>query len=162
MALQVKNILWPTDFSPLSLAAIDCIRGYRDVFKAKLHVIHVCLPPMTPIIGMPPPAAAQLLMEPKDVLKPAEAQLKRLVEDKFGTPNRVQYEAIIGTPWVEVCNYARENKIDLIILATHGRTGLRHVMLGSVAERIVQHAPCPVLVVRGAAGASTKRTSKKR
>ena len=159
MALQLKSILWPTDFSQLSLAALDCIRGFRDVFDAKLHVVHVCLPPMTPAIGLPPPASVELLMQPHDLLKPAQAQLKRLVEEKFDSPNRIKYEAVIGTPWLEVCNYARDNEIDLIILATHGRTGLRHVMLGSVAERIVQHAPCPVLVVRDAAGDSAKRST---
>jgi len=60
-------------------------------------------------------------------------------------------KAILGTSWTTICGYAERAEIDLIVVATHGRTGLRHVLIGSTAERIVQHAPCPVLVVKSPA-----------
>jgi nucleotide-binding universal stress UspA family protein len=77
----------------------------------------------------------------------ARGHLERLVGELF--PGEVvQQEVLVGNPWDETCVYARRHGVDLIVVATHGRTGLKHVLLGSVAERIVQHAPCPVLVVK--------------
>jgi nucleotide-binding universal stress UspA family protein len=55
---------------------------------------------------------------------------------------------VVGTPWYEICRYARDAEIDLIVIATHGATGLRHLLMGSTAERVVQHATAPVLAVK--------------
>ncbi len=60
----------------------------------------------------------------------------------------VMTEVQMGRPFIEIIRYAREKKIDLIVLGTHGRSGLKHVLLGSVAERVVRKAPCPVLTIR--------------
>jgi nucleotide-binding universal stress UspA family protein len=57
-------------------------------------------------------------------------------------------DVLFGNPWSVICQYAKDAQIDLLVVSTHGRTGLRHVLIGSTAERIVQHAPCPVLVVK--------------
>jgi nucleotide-binding universal stress UspA family protein len=57
-------------------------------------------------------------------------------------------EAFLGNPWRGVCDYAERQGIDLVVIATHGRTGLQHALIGSTAEKIVRHAPCPVLVVK--------------
>lgn len=162
--MAIKRVLWPTDFSPSSIAAASRVREFCYAFDARLFVVHVCPSPMAPIIGAVPPPSVQLLMRPHEFLKPADAQLKKLVEEQFepleSLRHRVRHEALIGTAWLEVCNYARDNQIDLIILATHGHTGLRHVMLGSVAERIVQHAKCAVLVVKSPAKIKAIRPRK--
>jgi nucleotide-binding universal stress UspA family protein len=148
MIVNPKRILWPTDFSSLSLKAAAYARGFRDVFRAELWVVHVCLPPMLPTMDFPPAAAAELAPQPQELLRDATTRLRRLVGEQFEDAQRVRFEAVMGTPWLEVCNFAAKNAIDLIVIATHGRTGLQHVLMGSVAERIVQHAPCPVLVVK--------------
>lgn len=148
MIVSPKRILWPTDFSPLSLKAADYARGFRDVFQAELWVVHVCTPPVNPALDFPPAVAPAPAPSPDDLVEPARIRLKRLVEAQFEESAGIRSAVLLGIPWLEVCNYARDNQIDLIIIATHGRTGLRHVLMGSVAERIVQHAPCPVLVVR--------------
>jgi nucleotide-binding universal stress UspA family protein len=57
-------------------------------------------------------------------------------------------EAVVGRPFMEILGYAKDRHVDLIVIGTHGRSGLRHVLLGSVAERVVRKAPCPVLTIR--------------
>ncbi|MBI5863595.1 MAG: universal stress protein [Planctomycetes bacterium] len=66
----------------------------------------------------------------------------------FADYPRLIQEVRVGNPWPMICEYARLSEIDLIVVTTHGRTGLGHAIIGSTAERIVQHAPCPVLVVK--------------
>jgi nucleotide-binding universal stress UspA family protein len=74
--------------------------------------------------------------------------LEQLCGREIGSRGRFQVQVRDGVPWEEVVTAARESNTDLIILSTHGRTGLSHALLGSVAERVMRHAPCPVLVVR--------------
>jgi universal stress protein A len=163
--MPVKRILWPTDLSPLSIAAAGSVREFCDAFDAKLFVVCVCPSPVAPHIGSIPPPSVQLLMRPHELLGPAEAGLKTLIEEQFHSSrpggHQIKHEALFGTPWLEVCNYSRDNKIDLIILATHGHTGMRHALLGSVAERIVQHAPCAVLVVKSKMNSAKKHRKAK-
>jgi nucleotide-binding universal stress UspA family protein len=77
-----------------------------------------------------------------------EQMIERLQSLDAGSGVKTQHIVRLGRAWQEVIEIAREQKSDLIILATHGYTGLKHVLLGSVAEKIVRHAPCPVLSVR--------------
>jgi nucleotide-binding universal stress UspA family protein len=148
MIINPKRILWPTDFSPLSLKAADYANGFRDIFDAELHVIHVCQPLVNPSLNIPVTSGVDLGVTAADLVGAANAQLKRLCGEQFRGDKGVKYEALVGNAWQEVCAYANRAGVDLIIVATHGRTGLKHVLLGSVAERIVQHASCPVLVVK--------------
>ena len=136
MIINPKRILWPTDFSPLSLKAADYAKAFCETFDAELHVIHVREPLASPTVDVP--LADGVI----------NTQLRRLCDEVFHGDKRVRFEARSGTPWFEVCAYADRAEADLIIVASHGRSGLKHVLLGSVAERIVQHASCPVLVVK--------------
>jgi nucleotide-binding universal stress UspA family protein len=145
---QTENILWPTDFSPQSLTAADYVKEYCSTFGAKLHVIHVCQPILNPALGVPVGGGVDVGVSQAELLGAANAQLKRLCEEVFARGGDVSFEALVGNPWQETCAYAQRNRVDLIIVATHGRSGLQHVLMGSVAERIVQHAACPVLVVK--------------
>jgi nucleotide-binding universal stress UspA family protein len=148
MVISPKRILWATDFSDLSLTAGKYARGFCEVFGAELHVLHVCTPLVSPDVAVAFPTGIELSVSDDEVLKSAQAHLKRLIADQLTDLPGVQVATRIGNPWSEVCRYADENGIDLIIVATHGSTGLRHVLIGSTAERVVQHARCPVLTVK--------------
>lgn len=145
--LKLKRVLFPTDFSTNSKVAQDYACELAKHFHAELHILYV-LQEMLLITTDP----GQLLMTPTvDVdaaRKSAEQALERL-------PDAGQREGLTvvratgeGSPFVEIVRYARENDIDLIVLGTHGRTGLKHVFLGSVAENVVRKASCPVLTIR--------------
>jgi nucleotide-binding universal stress UspA family protein len=148
MIVSPKKILWPTDFSDLSRKAAEYARGFRDVFGSELHVLHVCPLLVGPGAVYPLASGLELAVPDTDLPKLVEEKLKPLADELFGTEGVVVCKAVSGNPWIETCRYARKNGIDLIIVATHGLTGLKHALVGSVAEKIVQHASCPVLTVR--------------
>ena len=77
-----------------------------------------------------------------------ETELKEWVDQRFDHQTNMRLEIRVGTSYVDIVRYAREHDIDLIVLGSHGRTGLMHALLGSVAERVIRKAPCPVLTVR--------------
>ncbi len=143
------NILWPTDFSDLSTAAVPYVRQYREIFQAKVHVIHVCVPVPDPDFLPDSVALSDADIQlTRTWFEASKDQVQRMVDEHLvGIPDVVT-KVIRGHPWHEICGYAKESGIDLIILGTHGRTGLRHALMGSVAERVVQHAHCPVLTFK--------------
>ena len=149
MKIEPKRLLWPTDFSDLSMKAEPYVRGYRDTFGAELHLVHVCLPLVS--CGYEVAEAQEQLMQG------AHAQLAQFVAEQFGADSRVKSATLLGSPWSQICAYAGDNEVDLIVMATHGRTGLPHLFIGSTAERVVRHAPCPVLTVRSIQQDSTFR-----
>lgn len=143
MPRDFKTILCGTDFSDASYGAL----GYALRF-ARISDGHVIL---THIVHVP---AGDLLGEQAYTLNFAEAErrarklLAEVHEKRLeGYPN-CELRVDIGDPAEQIINLARERKADLIITATHGRSGLSHLIMGSVAEKIIRHAPCPVLVVR--------------
>ena len=148
MKISPKNIQWPTDFSALSLKAARYARAFREPFGGTLHVIHVVPPPLAPDVSVILPAEVPIAVTEPELLDASRRGLERVVAEQFGKTAGVQMEVFYGTPWMGVCDYAKRSAIDLLVIATHGRTGLGHVLIGSTAERIVQHAPCPVLTVK--------------
>lgn len=148
MTLRLRRVLWPTDFSELSSKAGRYARGLREVFGCEVHVIHVLPPPLVADVSVMIPAEVPLTVEDPGLLESAREGLKKLVKELFGESTGVVTEVLCGNPWMTICGYARRREIDLIVAATHGRTGLSHAFIGSTAERIVQHAPCPVLTVK--------------
>jgi len=141
--IQINRILTPTDFSDCSGTAIDyaCELGVR--FEADVHLLHVV---ETPTLAVPSPGAPI----PGNLLEEAEVAAAQELEE-YGTGRaelEVSRRIVRGTPFLEIIRYAKQNGIDLIVLGTHGRSGVEHVLIGSVAERVVRKAPCPVLVVR--------------
>jgi nucleotide-binding universal stress UspA family protein len=78
----------------------------------------------------------------------AKVRLQKITKDLFAERPPIVYEVLVGAPWAGICDYAKRVGIDLIVTATHGLTGLHYVLIGSTAERVVQHAPCPVLTVK--------------
>ena len=145
--MNVQRILFPTDFSELSQAAEKSACELADRFGAELHVLHV----LHDLFLTMPQTAAALLIPPnalEDVINFAEAEIQKVPSAAWASGKKVVRVVRIGTTHDTIVQYANENAIDLIVIGTHGRTGLSHVLLGSVAERVVQHAPCSVLTVR--------------
>ena len=147
MIVSPKRILWPTDFSPLSCKAAEYARGFQDIFGADLHVVNVCQPAINPSVGLSAAYFDPVSLN-TEIMEAAASQLEKIVQEVFPGDKTIGREVLMGSPWYEICAYARTHEVDLIIVATHGRSGLKHVLMGSVAERIVQHAMCPVLVVK--------------
>jgi nucleotide-binding universal stress UspA family protein len=148
MNLSPKKILWPTDFSELSHEAGQYAREYQKVFGAELHVIHVCQPVDTPGLELEASPGIGLSISQENLVEASRRRMEQFVRSQFPTDARVTCESLVGQAWPEICDYAKRVEADLIIMATHGLTGLRHVVIGSTAERVVQHAHCPVLTVK--------------
>lgn len=148
MPIRAKRILWPTDFSDLSLHACRYAAAFREQFGSELHVIHVLATPVPFEAGMTVPADIPISAADPELLQSAQEALAELVVEQFSTREGIVLEAFFGSAWHGVCEYAREKQIELIVIGTHGRTGIQHALIGSTAERIVQHAPCPVLTVK--------------
>lgn len=143
---DIKNILVPIDFSDYSKKALHFSVSFAEKFEAKLFLIYVIEPMVYPAdfsMGQVTLPASDL-----DIDTRAEEELKTLVDKDLKYP-REKVETIIktGKPFVEINETAEEKDIDLIIIATHGHTGVEHMLFGSTAEKVVRKAPCPVLTI---------------
>src|SRR5450755_3036142 len=144
-ALQIQTILVPLDFSRASIEALKYAVMVAADFGANIHLVHVQADDELPAI----PRAAGLMLGCRDVME--------LMQDRHGpmaTKHEVHFgmencHVLTGRPFREICKLADTIAADLIVLPTRGHTGLRHIVLGSTAERVVRFANCPVLVPRG-------------
>lgn len=145
--LKLKKILVPVDFSDFSKKALHYALPFAEQFDASITLLHVVEPVIYPVdYAVVPPAMEDANLA---LAREAREKLARLGQENIEA-NHLRAETIVvtGHPYQEITRIAKERNIDLIILATHGYTGLKHVYLGSTAERVVRHAPCPVLTVR--------------
>jgi nucleotide-binding universal stress UspA family protein len=142
--LAPKRILVPTDFSSTSMAALKYAVLYARQFGASLDLLHVLEPPpfLSDLKDVP------LAMTEQEATKKATAELANLARREVDAAVPITPLVRSGKAYVEITEAARELQADLIVIATHGYTGLKHTLLGSVAERVIRHAGCPVLVVR--------------
>jgi nucleotide-binding universal stress UspA family protein len=145
---ELKRILVPTDFSEHSeRAAAYAVELARRYQAEEVHCIHVSDIPAdllaTSAYYMTGPSEQFIEQVRREGRKSLDAFARKHLE---GAPVRTAF--LEGRPFVEIIRYARENQIDLIVISTHGRTGLKHALFGSVAEKVVRKAPCPVLVVK--------------
>ncbi len=143
--ITLQNILVPSDFSECSDRAVRYGLELARKFDATLHLLHVVQDPMTM-----PWAAEGLAVPMLEVVeqwqKQAEERLKALVPP--ADRGRVRVASNVAAPYPEILRFAAEQGIDLIVMGTHGRGGVSHLLLGSIAEKVVRRAPCPVLTVR--------------
>lgn len=144
--IDIKRILVPVDFSDSSSKAIRYGAEFAQRFGAELILVHILELPFYPVeqgLGMVPPGM------PDEVIPEVES---RLAEERAaaGVDAAIAVRLIVreGKPFVELIRLAREESVDLIIIPTHGRTGLPHLLIGSTAERVATQATCPVLVMR--------------
>lgn len=148
MTIQPTRVLWPTDFSEQSCLGGRYARAFAQAFAAELHVLHVCQPLFAPGVDLPLSAGLNVGVSQKELLDAADSRMKHLVAREFPDWPRLKQDVCVGVPWQEICSYVEAANIDLIVIGTHGYTGLRHALIGSTAERVVQHARCPVLTVK--------------
>ncbi len=149
--MTIHKILCPVDFSESSGAALGlAVRLAKDA-GATVTLAHVVQPSyvLAPDAGYVLRSIQDVASQEADTgLAACKADGERIAP---GVP--IEVVRLDGTPWDSLCRQAREGAFDLIVMGTHGRTGLAHALVGSVAERVVRHAPCPVLVTRAAAAA---------
>jgi nucleotide-binding universal stress UspA family protein len=146
MAIEFKRILLPTDFSTYSATATAYACELVTRFDAELHLLHTLEVHLaaTPGFGM----GLALPQYTHESRAAAEKALAGVLDPPWAAGRKVVPAVVEGSPKVEIVRYARTHEIDLIVLATHGRSGLAQVLIGSVAESVVRTAPCPVLTVR--------------
>ena len=147
MSAAITTILVPTDFSPASKAAVDYARLLAERFGATLHLVHVCEEPVMAAAWTEGYALTLLDMR-EQIKESSEKQLAQLAGALAAVP--VSTEVLSGAPAKAIVDLARRRHDSLIVMGTHGYVGLNHLLLGSVAERVVRTAPCPVLTVRPA------------
>lgn len=143
--LDLKKILVPTDFSSHSEKALRYGTELAGKFGSELHLMHVVEPlPIFFAEGayVPPDSTAEM----KSAAKKKLEEFDSVPQSRF----QVVRSVVEGHPFVEIVKYAKEANIDLVIVGTHGRGAIAHMLLGSEAEKVVRKAPCPVLVVRDA------------
>ena len=155
---MIRRILVPTDFSAPSDAALDYARQLAEKVGASVHLLHVVEESFA--TG---PIASEMYMAGTGrtiaaVMKDAQARLSHRVTAADRARLRMTSEVVGGSSASTIVDYAAENGFDLIVMGTHGRRGMAHLMMGSVAERVVRAAPCPVMTVRTAPARGTGRT----
>jgi len=135
---QFNKILCPVDFDQNSLLALEVATELAEERKATLDLLHVVAMPPGPEVALP-----FAKME-----SAARTKLERLVRQKVSSKVSYQVEIMMGDPGAEIIQAAKRLGTNLIVMATHGRKGIRHLVLGSVAEQVIREAPCPVLAVK--------------
>ncbi|MCP5145520.1 MAG: universal stress protein [Gammaproteobacteria bacterium] len=145
--LEFKRILYPTDFSPSGNRALGIACELARRFGAELHVMHV-VQDIAAIAAYGVTEAYLPVEWRKEVKAQAEKSLLEVPDAAVGAGVNVVRVVAEGAPYYEILNYAKEQGVDLIVMGTHGRTGLPHMLMGSVAERVVREAPCAVMTIR--------------
>ncbi len=144
--LPFRRILFPTDFSEPAEYAWPYALTFAEEFGAEVHLVHVVSPPprLTEAyaVNFNPEKMVHSLTEE------ANASMDQQIEKAKARGLIFHREVRVGVDYREIIDYAAKHDIDLIVMATHGRTGLAHVLLGSVAEKVVRKAPCPVLTIK--------------
>ncbi|MFA5831951.1 MAG: universal stress protein [Bacteroidota bacterium] len=145
-AIGLKKILVPIDFSDNSKKALRYAIPFAQQFNASLILVYIVEPTIYPSdfgfgqVGFPDVE--------KELHEKAISEMSALIDAVVPKTLNTQTMVGSGIPFVEITTFAKEQEVDMIIVATHGRTGVEHILFGSTAEKIIRKAPCPVLVVR--------------
>lgn len=145
--IRISNVLVATDFGPASDKALSYGREFARTFGAKLHVLHVVENPM--VYAGPDAVGVNFARFQADL----EAAAQKSLDQVVSADDRRELNAVAVTrtgtgPAYEIAGYAKQAGIDIVIIGTHGRGLISHLLMGSVAEKLVRIAPCPVLTVR--------------
>lgn len=143
----IKNILLPTDLSKTSLTAASFALDIAAQYNAKIHLLYV-LEKTPPILAI---RSIDISEEKiiKEIDEDAKSQMNEVLKKVKEINNNIEVTPVInkGLDYEEIINYSKNAGIDLIVIATHGRTGLLHTLLGSVAEKVIRYSKIPVLVI---------------
>ena len=141
--MTAQHVLVPLDFSAYAEQALDSAIALAQKLQARVTLLHVIQPPVNVTGGIWPSST---------FLQDLEAAITRDMEGYLARVTAAglagEIAIVHGVPFQEILDTAKARQVDLIIMGTHGRTGLSHVLLGSVAEKVVRLAPCPVLIAR--------------
>jgi universal stress protein A len=137
--MDIHHLLTPTDFSAPATQAVTAAFELAQTFGAKLSLLHVIEVPVY---------AIEVALPLEDLERDARRELALLLPEAEAAHVGVTRLVDMGVPYQKIVETATAEQVDLIVMATHGRTGLSHLVLGSVAERVVRMAPCPVLTIR--------------
>ena len=144
--IRIDKILHPTDFSANSNHALKYACALASHFGAELHLVHVmadlALITLPPVDGYLPEGYYQ------DARKRADEELAKMPDRKVAGETVIIKKTLEGAAFPEIIRYASDNDIDLIVMGTHGYSGLTHMVMGSIAEKVVRRSPCPVLTVQ--------------
>jgi len=144
--LPIKKILWPTDFSEPSYVALNTAQELAKHFSAELYIVNVITP--IPVVSSPNgPAGFDVSVYQEQLKETSQESLKDIAQEKIDKEIKTHSKIVMGNASDEIVKTAKEEDIDLIITATHGETGWRHLVFGSVAEKVVRFATCPVLTI---------------
>ena len=147
--IKLKKILYPTDFSESSLEALKYAISFARSSGAKLVLMHVVNEKIfSEGLSLPRLEAPEALGQ--EMAAEAGRQLRMLIPADQRVGLDVEMVILNGMPFLEIIRYAKANNVDLIVIGTHGRSGVEHIIFGSTAEKVVRKAPCPVLTVRAA------------
>lgn len=144
--MQIKTILFPTDFSQGARAAMDYAVSLAQDYKAKLILLYVIQDISIAEWYIPSSISAADLVE--DMQKSAEKEMEKWGNEVGAKVPAVERSVTRGVPFVEIIGTAKDKQADLIVIGTHGRSGIDHMLFGSTAEKVVRKSPCPVLTVR--------------
>ena len=146
MELEIKKVLVPIDFSDYSKSSLRYAVNFAKQFNAEIYLIYV----LEPVIYPPDFSMGQIAIPSINAEwdERAREELENLAKTEI--PEGVNVKTILknGKPFLEIIDTASEENIDLIIIATHGHSGVEHILFGSTAEKVVRKAPCPVLTLR--------------
>ena len=143
--MKVNRVLCPIDFSDNSKTALNYASQLVKDAAAELHVVYV-YESGVPGVGY---------ITPDDLMR-TKAQLEAIYPDDRSVT--VRHQLVVGEPLAEIVRYVHDNEIDLIVMHTHGRSGVKRLLMGSVAEAVVRKAPCPVLTIRTSSKKLTAQT----
>jgi nucleotide-binding universal stress UspA family protein len=145
--IQLMKILLPTDFSAPSQNAARYAASFAEAYRAQVYLLHVIEGP-TPLMMSEEAGLWEENPLHREIERGVAEEMKGALSQNSGKGLEVVPLTRHGRPFEEIVGTAREMDVDLIIMGTHGRSGLSHILLGSTAERVVRNAPCPVLTVR--------------
>ena len=148
MSIRIKKILCPTDFSENSEHALKYALTLATLSQADLQLFHV----VEPITYPQSTEFFEPVLDEVELMMKMETAFQQQLEDQVTTLKaqypKIKGKLVTGNTFLEIIQAARDDDVDMIVMGTHGRTGLAHVLIGSVAERVVREAPCPVLTVK--------------
>ena len=144
--LTFKKILVPIDFSEYSLQALKYVADLAKVFNSEVLLIYV----VEPIIYPPDLSIGQIALPTLSyqVDEKAKEELNRVAKEELDSETTVHTIVKLGKPYLEILEVAKAEDVDLIIISTHGHTGVEQILFGSTADKVVRKAPCPVLTLR--------------
>ncbi len=144
--MEIKSILFPTDFSEGSSQALQYAVDLAKRYGAKLYVVNVIYDIVKATGWYVPHVSVNKMYE--EIQEGAKKELDRFGVEALSGLKDLERVVITGVPHEEIINFAKSNKVDLIVMGTHGRKGVDRILFGSTAAQIVRFAPCPVLTVR--------------